>query len=76
MGSFHSDTFFKFFSSTVSIFMYRQQLRYLLLLMYSLPYILYMFSPTAALNIPGSVIKQGMGAGGGGMTTSRRAAEF
>ncbi len=40
---------------------------YLLLLMYSLPYMyctVYMFSPTAALNKPGSVmITQGMGAG-------------
>jgi hypothetical protein len=29
----------------VNMFMYGQQLRYLLLLIYSLPYILYMFSP-------------------------------
>ncbi len=65
MGSFHSDTFS--YSFQVNMFMYRQQLRYLLLLMYSLPYIMYMFfSPTAALNKPGSVITKGMGAGGRG----------
>jgi hypothetical protein len=62
------------------MFMYRQQLRFLILLMYSLPYILYMFSPScmwsAALNKPGSVITQGTWAGGGGMTTSRPTAEF
>ncbi len=73
MGSFPSDTFFKFFSININMFMYRQQLRYLLLFMYSLPYLLYMFSPicmwSAALNKPGFVITQGMEAGGGGVTT-------
>jgi hypothetical protein len=55
-------------SFQVNMFMYRQQLLYLLLFMYSLPYILYMFSPicmwSAALNKPGSVITQGMGGRG------------
>ncbi len=57
-------------SFQVNMYLCRQQLLYLLIFMYSLLYLLYMFSPifmwSAALNKPGSVITQGMGGRGGG----------
>jgi hypothetical protein len=62
MGSFLSDTFFRSFQVNMFISRFMIQLRYLLLLMYYLPYILYnvlVLTPTfmwsAALNKPCSV---------------------